>query len=85
MTDFDDIPNFTKPDTQTAEEQAEQVRSDQQGKKYDDIKQAMESRNRFILEMDKLPSQNHLWIDRGAKMTCENAGHQYHEAFKRLR
>ena len=34
------------------------------------------------VDFDNLPSQNHLWTDRGAKMTCENAGHTMHEAWK---
>ena len=36
----------------------------------------------FSIELDNLPSQGHLWIDRGLKQTCENAGHPYHEAWK---
>lgn len=82
MSDIDDLIDLRQPHTESAEDRAEQVQNEQRGKKYDQIKDAMESRNRFILEMDKLPSQVHRWTDRGAKMTCENAGHQYHEAWK---
>lgn len=27
----------------------------------------------------------HRWIDRGLKLTCEDAGHQYHEVWKRMK
>ena len=36
-----------------------------------------------VIDFDSLPKQNHNWIDRGLKFTCENAGHSYHEAWKR--
>lgn len=82
MSSIDDVFDERPAQRETAEQQAEQVKNEQRDKKYEEIKQAMESRNKFILEMDKLPSQTHHWTDRGAKMTCENAGHQYHEAWK---
>lgn len=39
----------------------------------------------FTVDLDNLPQQGHIWIDRGEKMSCENAGHPYHQAFKRRR
>lgn len=36
-----------------------------------------------MTDIDNLPKQNHLWTDRGLKYTCEDAGHPYHEAWKR--
>jgi hypothetical protein len=38
--------------------------------------------NQFQIDIDNLPKVTHHWIDRGMKMTCENAGHPYHEAWK---
>jgi hypothetical protein len=35
------------------------------------------------MDLENLPIQNHLWTDRGEKFTCENAGHPYHEAWRR--
>ena len=35
------------------------------------------------IDFDNLPKQNHIWIDRGLKYTCENAGHAYHEFWVR--
>ena len=39
--------------------------------------------NEWLLDLDNLPPIPHRWIDRGMKMTCEDAGHPYHEAWKR--
>lgn len=40
-------------------------------------------RNEFLEDLENLVPQKHNWIDRGAKVTCENGGHPYHEAWKR--
>lgn len=63
----------------------EEVKAEQKDKSYDEIKEDMKERSEFLLEMDNLPKQNHIWIDRGAKFTCENAGHESHSAWKRVR
>lgn len=42
----------------------------------------LKAENEFVLELDKLPKQGHIWIDRGLKLTCEDAGHPWHEAWK---
>lgn len=83
MTDIDESLDLRSFEGESYKEQRDEVKQQQGGMKYDQIKEAMRSRNQFILEMDKLPSQPHRWIDRGSKMTCENAGHPYHEAWKR--
>lgn len=50
---------------------------------YADIRAEMSRRSEHITELDNLPKQNHDWTDRGLKYTCENAGHPYHEAWKK--
>lgn len=38
----------------------------------------------FTINLDDLPKQQHNWVNRGLKMTCETPAHPYHEAwFKR--
>lgn len=37
----------------------------------------------FLFDIENLSPIKHLWTDRGAKLTCENAGHTYHEVWKR--
>ena len=68
---------------QTYKEYQEEIKSEQSGMSYDEIKHAMSKSNESVVELDNLPKQDHLWTDRGLKYTCENAGHQYHEAWKR--
>lgn len=68
---------------QTYKEYQEEIKAEQSGMSYDDIKHAMAMKNESVVELDNLPKQDHLWTDRGLKYTCENAGHPYHEAWKR--
>lgn len=37
----------------------------------------------YEFDMDSIKTQNHRWIDRGLVMSCEGAGHPYHQAYKR--
>lgn len=50
---------------------------------YEEIKETLEKQNEFLVELDNLKPQKHIWVDRGAVMSCENAGHPNHRAFKR--
>ena len=36
-----------------------------------------------VVDMTKLPKQEHEWHDRGLKFTCESPTHPPHEAWKR--
>ena len=47
--------------------------------------QLYQDNSEHTVELDNLPKQGHIWIDRGLKYTCENAGHTWHEAYKRRR
>ena len=71
-----------EPITQTYEEHKEQLNEKQSNLSYEQIKSRMASRSEGMTELDNLPKQEHRWTDRGAKLTCENAGHAYHEAWK---
>lgn len=68
---------------QSYKEYKEALKEEQSKKSYEEIKEAMQKQSDFMLELDNIQPQKHIWIDRGEKMTCENAGHQYHEAWKR--
>lgn len=35
-------------------------------------------------DIENTPPQKHIWVDRGAVMSCENAGHANHRVFKRV-
>jgi hypothetical protein len=68
--------------TKDYKEYRESVSKEQASQDYDSIKASMASHSEHLAELDHLPKQNHIWIDRGLKHTCENAGHPYHEAWK---
>lgn len=70
-------------DTQTYREYREQVEFEQQAKDYGQIRDEMSKKSEFMLEMDSLPKQNHVWVDRGAVMSCEGAAHANHHVYKR--
>jgi hypothetical protein len=48
--------------------------------KVDDLGQTVYS---TVFNPNNPPTQGHRWVDRGAKMSCEHAGHPHHSAFKR--
>lgn len=62
-------------------EEKAKMKYDQQNMSYEQIKSELQGD--IIAELDKLQPQIHNWTDRGAKLTCENAGHSYHEVWKR--
>ena len=50
-----------------------------------DIKEAAKDflqRSKHIVQLEQLQPQVHRWIDRGAVMSCEFAGHPAHRSFK---
>lgn len=72
-------------DEQTYEEYRDEIKGDQESKDYDDIKESMRKHSEFMVELDKLPKQSHIWVDRGAVLSCEGAAHANHRVFKRVR
>lgn len=39
----------------------------------------------YTFDMNNLTPQKHIWVDRGAVMSCEHAGHANHRSFKRMK
>lgn len=68
---------------QTYKEYRESLKEEQSKLSTEEVKEAMAKQSEFMAELDNLKPQEHIWIDRGAKLTCENAAHPYHEAWKR--
>lgn len=64
-------------------EYRKQLEAEQAGMSYEEIKELMAKQSEFLLELDNLKPQKHLWVDRGEVMSCEHAGHPNHRAFKR--
>lgn len=36
----------------------------------------------YVFDLSKVEPIKHRWIDRGLKLSCEDAGHAHHEAWK---
>jgi len=68
---------------QSYEEYQEELKAEQSDMSYDEVKEQMRRQSKHILELDNLPPVTHIWVDRGAVMSCENAGHPNHHAWKR--
>lgn len=69
---------------QSYKEYKQEVKEAQSDKSYDEIKEQMKKQSEFMVELDNLKPIKHNWVDRGAKLSCENAGHAYHQAWKRI-
>lgn len=39
-------------------------------------------KSEFELNLDELPRQKHIWVDRGHVLSCEGATHPNHRHFK---
>ena len=52
-------------------------------KPYEEIRDELKKVSEAVFEMDRVKPQEHNWVDRGEVMSCENAGHPNHRAFKR--
>lgn len=56
-----------------------------EGRDRSEIVSYMERHNERTIDLEALPKQGHIWVDRGAVMSCENAGHANHHAYKPLK
>lgn len=75
-----DILNL--PKQQSYEDYRAMVAAEQAGMSREQIVQKLAVESEAITDLDNLPSQNHRWVDRGAVMSCEGAGHANHRSFK---
>ena len=70
-------------DRQWYEEYREKLKAEQQGKTRDELTEELRTKTEHVFDPATAPKQGHRWIDRGLKMSCEGAGHPYHQAWKR--
>lgn len=68
---------------QTYEEQKSAVAAEQAGMSKEEVLDMLKSQAEFVADLDNLTPKQHNWTERGAKATCENAGHPYHEVWFR--
>ena len=83
MTDpFVDAP-VVEDSAQTYAEYRAELEAEQSGKDYDSIKRDLSYQSHIVAELDNLPPQQHIWVDRGLVLSCEGANHPNHRSFKR--
>jgi hypothetical protein len=76
---------------QTYKEYRKEVEAEQEGMSSKEVIEHLKAQKDMngqplyshIFDINHLPQQTHHWIDRGAKLTCEGASHQYHESWKK--
>lgn len=71
--------------TKDYKESLKSLKEQQANMSYDEVKELMLQNSEHVLELDKIQPQNHNWVDRGQVMSCENAGHPNHRAFKTMK
>lgn len=66
----------------TYEEQQTEMKEGQQDMTRDEIIDLLKSQKHEVYDPHNIQPIQHRWIDRGLKMSCENAGHPWHESYK---
>ena len=70
---------------QTYKQAKEEVKTEQADMSPEEVKEQMQRRSEFMLDLDNLQPQEHHWVDRGVVMSCEGANHPNHRVYKRAR
>jgi len=52
-------------------------------KTQEELLEEAKRQNDVVFELDKQAKVLHNWIDRGLKLSCEDAGHPQHEVWKK--
>ena len=65
------------------EEKIAKIEAEQKTKTRNEITEELQTNSEHVFDPATAPKQNHIWIDRGLVLSCENAGHAYHQAWKR--
>lgn len=63
------------------QEKLAQTKSEQAGKSNEEIADSLQAEH--VFDPATAPKQNHIWVDRGLKLSCETASHPYHQSWKR--
>lgn len=71
--------------SETYEEFKSAVKDEQSSMTKDEVRELMQKRSEYLVDLENTPSQQHRWVDRGLVMSCEGAGHPNHRSFKAVR
>jgi hypothetical protein len=64
---------------QTYAEYQESIKAEQEGMTKDDVMEQLPAE--YKLDLDNMPKQEHNWVKRGIKVSCEGANHPHHSHF----
>lgn len=70
-------------DRQWYVEYQKELEEEQANKTREEVTEELQTKYEHVFDPATAPKQGHIWIDRGLKMSCEGAGHPYHQAWKR--
>lgn len=65
------------------EQYQEKLQAEQSTQSRTEIAETLQKSGNHVFDPETAPKQEHVWIDRGEKYTCENANHHWHEIWKR--
>lgn len=71
------------PDPVPYADQLKEQTATQVGVPRDRIRSHLENTAEYVFDPENVPVIKHNWVDRGLKMSCEGAGHPYHQSWKR--
>ena len=63
-------------------EQLDELYEEQKSMTPDQIAEDMANNSEYSIDLNNLPGVKHVWVDRGAVMSCEGANHPSHRHFK---
>jgi len=66
----------------TYKDQREKIKGQQNGQPKDRVMEWMQRKSDYQLDLDNM-HQEHVWVDRGAVMSCEGATHPNHRSYKK--
>lgn len=64
-------------------EYREKIKEKQADMEPKEIERLMKRQSEYSVNLDDMKPQEHVWVDRGMKYSCEGGIHPHHEVYKR--
>lgn len=77
-----EVPQLDVPKPMSYEERQAELRAAQAGMSREQIAEQMTAESEGVFDPETAVAPTHHWVDRGAVMSCEGAGHPTHRHFK---
>lgn len=68
---------------QSYKERKAAVAAKQSNMSHADVLAKMRKNSEAVVDLNDLPTQQHIWVDRGVVKSCEGAGHPNHRSYAR--